>query len=394
MKNIVGTPARQNNFFRRDLEIEKIQNRLAAGNNLQIAAPRRVGKTSILFYLLDNDIDGNIYVYVDTERIDNEQDFYKKLLKEIIKVEEVANSRRLQSLLESGARFLKKIKSLKVMGQGIDFNENEVPDYYEELTNFLSGFELEDNRKLVLLIDEFPQTIINIIDANKGDTRRALQFLQSNREIRLNPEIMQKVQFIYTGSIGLNHTVASINASAFVNDLNSVEVEPLSMSESKLFVQELIDGKSIKMVESTIDYLLQKISWLIPFHIQLAVQEISELCRISKVATIEEVNKAFDNMVANRNNSHFEHYYSRLRSQFKSDAFKYAEVILQELAIKGRVTSAELYDHAVSFNVQDKYRQILEILVYDGYINNTGDKHTYQFNSPVVRLWWQRFICK
>lgn len=81
MRNVVGTPARKDNFYKRDSEIAKIQRRLADGNNLQIAAPRRVGKTSILFYLLDNSIDGNVYVYIDTERISNEQDYYKKLLK-------------------------------------------------------------------------------------------------------------------------------------------------------------------------------------------------------------------------------------------------------------------------------------------------------------------------
>ena len=79
MKNIVGPPARDQNFFQRNREIEKIKSRIEAGNNLQIAAPRRIGKTSILFYLLDNHISDYIYVYIDTERVDNEQEFYKKL---------------------------------------------------------------------------------------------------------------------------------------------------------------------------------------------------------------------------------------------------------------------------------------------------------------------------
>ena len=367
---------------------------IAAGNNLQIAAPRRVGKTSILFYLMDKGIDGNIYVYVDTERVDNEQDFYKKLLKEILKTDSIAQSRRLKTLLEGGARLFRKIKSVKVAGQGIDFHEGEEMDYYEELTNFLSGLELEGSQKLVLLIDEFPQTILNIIAAHKVETRQAIQLLQSNRELRLNPDIAEKVQFIYTGSIGLNHTVAAIQASAFVNDLNSIEVEPLSEEEATDLANHLLKTKDIQMDAATVEHLLQKISWLIPFHIQLAVHEISGLCYASKIATTELVDKAFDNMVATCNNNHFEHYYSRLKSQFKNEAFHYAAAVLDQIALTDTITTAEIYNKAVHFGVQEQYRQIIEVLAYDGYINNNSNHHNYQFNSPIVRLWWQKFICK
>src|SRR5689334_8347685 len=105
MRNIVGIPAIGENFFHRQNEIDKISSRLEAGNNLQIAAPRRVGKTSILHYLKDNQVAGHIYVYVDTERIDNEQDFYKKLLKAIVKVDKIASSQKLAYLLKENLKF-------------------------------------------------------------------------------------------------------------------------------------------------------------------------------------------------------------------------------------------------------------------------------------------------
>lgn len=393
MKNIVGTPARGNNFFQRQSQIQRILSRLHDGNNLHIAAPRRVGKTSILFYLSDNSINDFIYVYIDTESINNEQEFYKKLLKEILKNDTIAKSRKLKKLLEEGAKLLKKVKSVQVFSHRIDFNEEaDNPDYYEELTNFLSAFETENNKKLILLIDEFPQTILNIVASNKGDTEQALYFLQSNRELRLNPDVNNRVQFIYTGSIGLNHTVATINATAFVNDLNSIEIEPLSMSEAKLLVQELFADKAIEIHDDVINHLLHTIDWLIPFHIQLAVQEISSVCLSRKMATVEDVNTAFSNMITLRNNNHFEHYYSRLKSQLKRESCLYAEAILKIVADKGIVTKAELYNEAVGMNLQDNYRQIVELLVYDGYINNNQNPFNYRFNSPILRMWWQKFI--
>lgn len=394
MKNIVGTPAIGDNFFKRENEIMKISSRLEAGNNLQIAAPRRVGKTSILHYLKDNQIGGHLYVYVDTERINNEQDFYKKLLKSIVKSDPIARSQKLSKLLSQGLKHFKKLKSIKILGNGIDFNEEtETKDYYEEINIFLSGLELEENKRLILLIDEFPQTILNIVEANNGETQQAINFLQSNRELRINPDLIGKVQFVYTGSIGLNHTVTAINASAFVNDLNSTEVEPLSLPEARQLIAILLQEKNINIGKKAVSHLLDKISWLIPFHIQLAAQEIGTVSQRTKLANIDTVNSAFESMVASRNHSHFEHYYSRLKRQFKGKEFAYAELILQLTANKGSISIAQVYDLAVAHDVKNSYRKIVEILCYDGYINNNGDKHIFRFNSPLVQLWWQKFIC-
>ncbi|HEY0067788.1 MAG TPA: hypothetical protein VGB46_10510 [Flavisolibacter sp.] len=273
------------------------------------------------------------------------------------------------------------------MDEGVEVN------YYEELSNFLAGFELEDS-SLVLLIDEFPQTILNIIQHNKGDQGTAIQFLQSNRELRLDPDISPKVRFIYTGSIGLNHTVASINASAFINDLNSMEVGPLTSEEARLFVRELLEERDITIDEDAVLYLLLKIEWLIPFHIQLIVQELIDMVYKTKSVNKDNIDAAFDNIISIRHQNHFDHYYSRLRIQFKGNEFKFADELLQKLAGSGTLTKAQAFDLAVGHKVDDSCRRILDILMYDGYINNIGDPGTIRFNSPIVRMWWQKFICK
>jgi len=393
MKNIIGAPARGDNFFPREKEVQRIISRIEAGNNLQIAAPRRVGKTSILFYLQDNNIQGYTYVYVDTESASNEQDFYKKLLKEILRNDTIAKSNILQKLVKTGTGLLGKIKSIKVLETGIDFKDDSSEiNYLEELTNFLSGFRLEGDTKLILLVDEFPQTILNIIKADNEDTRAAIQFLQSNRELRQNPIINKKVQFIYTGSIGLNHTVATISASAFVNDLNSVEIEPLSTEEATQFIQQLLEERNVTILDEAITHLLQKVEWYIPFHIQLAVQEIIDLSSSTKQVDIDLINQAFSKIVESRNNSHFEHYHSRLKTQFKGQEFKYAEKMLSELATEGTLNKASFYDMAIPYNLEDSYRHIIGILEADGYINNNTTPSTYRFNSPIVRMWWQKNI--
>ncbi len=394
MKNVIGTPARGDSFFQREREIRKILVRLEDGNNLQIAAPRRIGKTSILFYLMDNNIGEYVYAYVDTEAIDNESDFYKKLLKELLKVKEIRESKKLKTFLEEGRKFFNKIKSIKIMGNGLDFHEDENGvDYSDEVMNFLSGIELDDSKQLVILMDEFPQTIQNIVDKNKGDTTDARRFLKSNRELRMNPDINKKVRFIVTGSIGLNHTVSAIDASAFINDLNSLEVEPLTDIEAEEFVIELLGTRGLTIEKHVIKHLLQKIEWLIPFHIQLAVLEIFGLAQQGAELSTGTIDKAFNKIIEARNNNHFEHYYSRLKQHFKNNEFKYAEKLLCTIAEKGTITKGEIFNLSAEFETQENWKKVVDILIYDGYINNLGDKNRYRFNSPVVRMWWQRFIC-
>lgn len=395
MKNKVGIPARGNDFFKRESEVQKILLRLADGNNLQITAPRRVGKTSILWYLRDNKMNGYAYVYIDTEAINDTDDFFKKLLKAVVACPEVHQSTKLKDLFSKGLKAFAKIKSIKIMGNGFDVVENnEQNSYYEDLCNLLSSIELDNSEKLIILIDEFPQTIQNIVEVANGIEMNAKRFLQLNRDLRLNPDINERVNFIYTGSIGLNHTVAAINSTAFVNDLSSVEINALSIAEAEVLLLELLADKQITIEENAKQLLLQKLEWLIPFHIQLAVQELTGLVYADKHIAIKHIDLVFEKMIEARNNNHFEHYYSRLKSQLKGVAFNYADELLQKLANEGTITKAQVFDLSVKYNQEQGYRQIIEILLYDGYINNVGDANTYRFNSPIVRMWWQKFICK
>jgi AAA+ ATPase superfamily predicted ATPase len=395
MKNVIGTPARGDSFFPREREVRKIISRLKNGNNLNLAAPRRVGKTSILYYLLDNKEADYVYVYVDTEAVNNEQDFFKKILKEIIKVEDISNSGKLKKLFEEGHKFLGRIKGLKFMGYGIDLADTDTAvDYKEDVIHLLSGIELENEKKIVILIDEFPQTIINIVEANGGSIAQAKRFLQSNRELRMHPEINRRVRFILTGSIGLNHTVVSIDSSAFINDLNSVEMEPLSQEEAEEFLSQLLSSKGLSIGAETLKYILNIIEWLIPFHIQLLVQEIGNIASKGAEITNSLVDKAFDNIIQIRNSNHFEHYSSRLRKQFKNPELPFVLEVLDKLAKDSVIKKAVVFNLSVKHDLEGKWRHVLEVLVYDGYINNAGDVETYRFNSSLVRLWWKNFICK
>jgi uncharacterized protein len=392
MKNIIGSPARGNDFYQREREVEKIIRSLQNGNHIQITAPRRVGKTSILWFLLDNDVANRHYIYVDTESISDAQTFYKRLLAEVLKNERISTSSKLRSGFAAGAnRFFGKIKSVKVLSASIEFNHQDMErDYQQEFTDFLAGYAQVEDTELVLLIDEFPQAIENL---KKVSEAAAITFLQGKRALRLDPGISKKVKFIYTGSIGLNHTVSRLNATAAINDLNSIEIGPLTDGEAIDLFTRLLESNNRKVGDAARKRLLEIIQWHIPFHIQLMVQEVVQITAENSEISAVIMEEAIENMLSLRNQNHFDHYYSRLKEQFKDDAFKYVNELLKEAAVGNAVSRARAFDLSVKYHLQDCFRKIIEILLYDGYIHHTDDLEEYRFTSPVVKRWWRKFIC-
>ena len=204
MKLSIGKTATGEDFFLRNDIVAEIYEALNEGNHLLISAPRRVGKTSIIHYIKDNPTEEYYCVYVDTEDVTDSQTFFKVLLKAIFDIE---NKSRYQKSIEKAGKTIKgffdKIDTVDVGGFfSIDFNgkDSEDVNYYEKFKDFLEKVDL-DNRKILLMVDEFPVTIEHIKD-EQGE-QAARNFLKQNRAIRQNDKYNQKIKFIYTGSISM-----------------------------------------------------------------------------------------------------------------------------------------------------------------------------------------------
>ncbi len=79
IKNITGQAVRGSNFFNRPKLQQRLWRKIESGSSLLLAAPRRVGKTSLLLHLLDNPGDKYICAYLITESINSEAEYYKKI---------------------------------------------------------------------------------------------------------------------------------------------------------------------------------------------------------------------------------------------------------------------------------------------------------------------------
>lgn len=388
MKNIVGKPVSGENFFPRNAVIEKIYRKLASGDNLFMAAPRRVGKTSIMYWLRDNPRKGYVFIYVNTEAVNSIEDFFKKLFDELSESDALKGlikaSEKSKSVFEMVTRHLKNIK---IYGVEVAFNEEEkTGKYSHEFKRLMERLDTEGVH-IVLMVDEFPSTIENIKKL-KGDTE-AIHFLQLNRELRQISS--SSIQFIYTGSIGLPIVVSRMGVPSAINDLNTVEVPPLSNEEGEMLASTLLKSNEIPFAVNTVPYLLEKVKWLMPFFIQLAVQElIDEYDNTKKEIDNAAIDRAFNKICNRRNNIFLESYHTRLQDAFTNGDYELALSFLEKIAAESSVPVAVLFQNAKNEDAKKQYRSILRTLEFDGYIFNSNE--AYSFNSPILQQWWKLYM--
>ena len=379
MRNIVGQTPRGDDFFPRDKVIDKIYRRLDSGSHIFMSAPRRAGKTSIMRFMEEFPRKGYAFVYINVEDIEEEEDFFRALSESLLASEAVGRlmraSKKARTIFED---FAEHVKSIKVWNIAIETQSKETPKYSKEFEKLMSRMDTSDFT-IVMLVDEFPVTVEQIEKKDSSDESK--RFLHTNRSIRQRAK--RGIQFIYTGSIGLPNIARKLDATATINDLNVVEVPPLTQAEANQFTIKLLKNYKVKYERGVISYMLLELKWLMPFFIQLVVQMlIDEYETNGEIITKETIDKVFDKASNHRNNIYFENYYSRLDKSLIKDEASLAKQILSQIATKNSVPLE-------TFKPLRNYAAVLEILEFDGYINSNNN--CYSFNSPILQKWWIKY---
>jgi hypothetical protein len=156
----------------------------------------------------------------------------------------------------------------------------------------------------------------------------------------------------------------------------------------------IFDTAKVPYELESITYMLNKINWLMPFFIQLTIQEIIDLYdRDDETMTNETVDEGFSLICNRRNNIHFDSYYNRLKDTFIEREYKIGINLLNIVAEGNSIRKDILFERMLQEGIEEKeVISIIESLEYDGYINLRNKEYT--FNSPILRLWWNKYIRK
>jgi len=248
----------------------------------------------------------------------------------------------------------------------------------------------EDFDTLLLLIDEFPDAVRNI---STDDKKEGIRFLQLIRELRQEFSDTD-LRFVYSGSIGLGNVVKKLNRLDLINDIVNIEVPPLNKDEAKELITRLVLGQAeenrdFEIGDSVKDHILEKESWLIPYYIQIIVDELLEMFdETDQKPTERMVDRVIEKIIRDRYKyqDYFENWKTRLKQAFEKNEYSCALEILNYISTNGSMDYDTIYDRSVKHGIEE-LRDITDILEYDGYVSKDMSK-TFMFNSIILKEWW------
>ncbi len=385
MKVVLGYPARKSQFYKRKKIREDLINKINIGSNLLISAPRRFSKSSILLDLIDNPVDDFYAVFIDSEDIDDGDVFFKELLKEILNTDAIEAYGKFKHQTKTFFKdSLNRISEINIGGGGIDINSGKEESNYNLFKDFIRKYKFD--KRIVIIIDEFPETIKKILD--KSGKEAAMFFLSQNRSVRQNHILADKVSFIYTGSIGLQSVANKLSSPEKINDLEEIIIKPLLKGDALELAQILLTEKEIHLPDDLKDYFIKKLDLLIPFHVQLMVKELADICFEKPVIQKDDIDRAFEGIIKN-GNIYFQSYKSRLNESFGKVELEFIQKLLLELKEKDKLHFAEISNMATECKIENSFEALLETLLYDGYLMADNPKGHYSFYSIILKSWWK-----
>lgn len=154
-----GQVVESTDFTNRQQEISLFEHNLFSGNNLIIMSPRRYGKSSLVKQFVARNA-GNedvIHCMVDLFSIQNEEEFYEVLSKELIK----ASSGKLDEWLSNAKTFFSQLIPRISIGTdplndfSISFDVKEIKKHKTEVLQLPETIAQKKNKRVIVYLDEF-----------------------------------------------------------------------------------------------------------------------------------------------------------------------------------------------------------------------------------------------
>ncbi|MFL6228210.1 MAG: hypothetical protein ACJ741_05490 [Pyrinomonadaceae bacterium] len=265
--NRVGSPVRLDDFFGRDPFVELLWEKLEAGNVL-LAAPRRFGKTSVMYRLMDRPREGYKFVHVDLEDMAQPAELITELAVQIAKASDgkLAQIARGLSYLSqavwSGVR--NTIDEVEVVNVKLKLRE-ELKTRWQEGGEELFKKIAQLDVPVIFVLDEFPMMIDRMArsETHRQEARTLLHWL---RALRQSPD-SKGVRFLIAGSIGIGRVLNELGEINAINDFEQVRLEPFTQKVASAFLSELAKSHKLKLTEQSRQKMLELIGTPIPYFI-------------------------------------------------------------------------------------------------------------------------------
>jgi uncharacterized protein len=391
--NFVGPPVRGADCYGRDAFVNLVWEKLSFGHVI-LAAPRRFGKTSVMYRLIDTPRWDYKLVHCDLEHFAEPADLLTALVVQFSRDDTLS---RIVSALSYVPKkvwsgFRGNVEEIEIHKLKVKLKEQIRPKWQE------SGEELFDaiaatSHTVVFILDEFAVMIDRMARTPKfrEEARTLLRWL---RHLRQAPRT-KNVRFLVAGSIGIAHVLNQLGESTSINDFEQLKLQPFSPAVADGFLQELAASHAVPLVPAVRKSLLKLIGTPVPYFLQIMFSETCKAYKQSGIApTAAHAQSMYRETVLGVDcKSYFDHYYGRLRDYYDRDHERAAKVLLRQLAIQGtlkREPSYSIYREHVRGADIESFNGLMKNLENDFYISFDSKRTAYQFSCKLLRDWWLR----
>jgi uncharacterized protein len=404
MKNIidfvVGGVARNNDYFFHKSFINDIWDSLKKDNVL-LLAPRRTGKTSIMYHMLDNPENGYKVIHLNVEELEKPAEFFLNLL---------------NAINEHQPEYLKKLTSswavLKDIGSRID--EISFLDFKIKLRKNIDwgkdwkelGLQLLEkviiaDEPVLFIIDELPDMLSAMGEYSLDELK---SFLHLFRKMRINSNKNGQIRWLVGGSVNIRGTLDELGLINLINDLK-IEVLPNLREQDVVdFVKVMFGNRKVQYDKELIPRIYSLLGDPIPFFLQLFTQELYRYWLREKPERLSahHADLVFRySLLGEAANDKLQHYYSRIKLYYPEAEQEAAYSLLDSLALsesgireKGLFSQYQRQQltQSVPKNVrqmQQTFKHLLLRLESDFYIREQ-DNGCRDFNSFLLKTWWRK----
>jgi len=391
----IGNAATGQAFFDREELLEDIWTALVTDNVL-LAAPRRVGKTSIMHRLKDAPQPGFTVMFVDAQGFDTPAALVAELALGAGNLSRDPK-RTARSILRQATD---RIEELEIWEIRIRLREAMRANWHEQgeraIADALGAIGARD--KLLLVIDELPLLLHKIVSRDKERGREtAGDLLDWLRHVRLHPDFNKRLRMVLGGSIGMARVAAFIGASHKINDLRQIDVGPLNESKARELANGLLASNGVAPEPALVEAILTQAGTLLPIYIQILARALVTDVRGRNVEpTPETVRECYEQRaLGSEYRLCFEDYYERLDRYYAPDEARAARRILRELAIaKGPILKSALlgtYRDELGPNADPANFDLLLAWLHDDfYVDKTNGGKKVAVKDKWIRDWWRK----
>jgi hypothetical protein len=279
---------------------------------------------------------------------------------------------------------LNSIEKLEIAGNEISINL----DAWRQ-NSFKKIKQLIENAEDILIaVDELVVFLNNLMKQENGKEKVRL-FLDWLRSCRQKGG---KVRWVFCSSVGIENFASMHQMSDTLNDTHRFPLGAFPENEAKEFIAKLDLFSKVTLSEANIQYILDKLSWYLPYFIQILVEKVDFLIKVEgKQLSNAAIDEAYSQLIKGND---FNTWNERLKyyKEFEDIARKILKLCTLPV---GRSRDDLLANLSAKKHNTEKIETDLSKTLYmlqnDGYLMENNGK--YVFRSPLLRdFWYNRFI--